>query len=599
LTATIASGLTTLTDKMHVRIEAADANATTAPTFTLTLGSTATGTKTIKKGNAQPLLAGDIAGAGHMLELVWDSGGDCWLLQNPAFQIGQSTSALAADSVQNVGIAFSTGSGALTASLKTASGGTPSSSDQVSAAMRSSSASTGTYTTRTATEATSLTVSSGSTLGHESGIEGDLHWYLLDNSGTLELAVSNKFFGYSGIVSTTAEGGSGGADSSTVMYSTSARSNVPFAWICKTRDTQTVAGTWAATPTSVDLVRAPHAPFEQQGDHIIRDDNDTFGVRSQPLYDGFRNRLMNGQFSVAQRGTAFTSASSPANSDDTYLLDRWNLLSDGNDIVDVSQETSTVPTGRQSAIKLDVETANKKFGIVQFIEQKNCVGLLGGKATLSFKARKGASNATLETMRAAIITWSSTADTVTSDVVSAWEASGTNPTLAANWTYENTPADLTLTDSYQTFRIEDIDVDTASGANVAVLLYYNDADGTVGDLLYVTDVQLEPGRVATEFEYRPHGTELELCKRYYTKNAGAKVRVGQARETANSRTSYGLVSLTAEMRAVPSVSLADIDYTGAASLATGLVGQSHFSVAWTASATLTQVDFNYTADAEL
>ena len=39
-----------------------------------------------------------------------------------------------------------------------------------------------------------------------------------------------------------------------------------------------------------------------------------------------RNYLLNPDFSVAQRGTSFTSTSSPANSDDTFLLDRWILL---------------------------------------------------------------------------------------------------------------------------------------------------------------------------------------------------------------------------------------------------------------------------------
>ena len=72
------------------------------------------------------------------------------------------------------------------------------------------------------------------------------------------------------------------------------------------------------------------------------------------------NALINGQFAVAQRGTSFVAG---ANNDTDYTLDRWKLFSDGNDIVDVTQETTTVPTNRQFAIAVDVETANKKFGI--------------------------------------------------------------------------------------------------------------------------------------------------------------------------------------------------------------------------------------------
>ena len=85
-----------------------------------------------------------------------------------------------------------------------------------------------------------------------------------------------------------------------------------------------------------------------------------------------RNYLLNPDFSVTQRGTSFTSTTSPANSDDTFLLDRWILLSDGNDIVDVTQQTSSthLPANCISGISLDVETANKKFGILQVLEQR-------------------------------------------------------------------------------------------------------------------------------------------------------------------------------------------------------------------------------------
>lgn len=277
---------------------------------------------------------------------------------------------------------------------------------------------------------------------------------------------------------------------------------------------------------------------------------------------GFRNAVINGGMSVAQRGTSFTGASTPANSDDTYLLDRWTLLSDGNDIVDVTREATVVPTGGLYSCALDVETAGKKFGIVQFIEQKNCIGLIGNRVTLSFKARKGASNATVTTMRAAILAWSSTADSVTSDVVSAWGASGTNPTLATNWTAENTAADLTLTDSFQTFSVS-ADIDTASAKNIAVFLYYNNADGTVSDFIYVTDVQLERGSEATPFERRTDVVEELLCKRYFSKSynrgqaPGAVSSTGAVyfRASAGDQTDRVQVRIPVEARATPTITL--------------------------------------------
>uniref|UniRef100_A0A6M3L300 Uncharacterized protein n=1 Tax=viral metagenome TaxID=1070528 RepID=A0A6M3L300_9ZZZZ len=228
-----------------------------------------------------------------------------------------------------------------------------------------------------------------------------------------------------------------------------------------------------------------------------------------------RNAIINGCFRVAQRGTAFTAATTPANSDDTYLLDRWVLLSDGNDIVDVNQVTTPVPTGAYSAASFLIATQDKKFGILQVLEAKDAARFIGGTVSLSFKARMGASG-TSTLLRAAVLAWSSTADTVTSDVVSAWGAEGTNPTLAANWTTENTPAALTaLTADYQTYKIERISIDTASTTNIAVFIWSDDMTNAAGDLVYITDIQLELGSVATPFEFRSYQQERSLCQRLY------------------------------------------------------------------------------------
>lgn len=68
---------------LSVFVRAGAANATTTPTFKAD-GTTA---KTIVKGANQALVAGDIAGAGHWLELQYDATLDKWVLQNPAFGI--------------------------------------------------------------------------------------------------------------------------------------------------------------------------------------------------------------------------------------------------------------------------------------------------------------------------------------------------------------------------------------------------------------------------------------------------------------------------------------------------------------------------------
>jgi hypothetical protein len=221
-----------------------------------------------------------------------------------------------------------------------------------------------------------------------------------------------------------------------------------------------------------------------------------------------RNRLINGDMRVSQRGTSFTAG---ANNDDTYNLDRWTLLSDGNDIVDVTQ-ANVAPTAGLFSIGLDVETVNKKFGILQIIEQRNIVGMFNQPVTLSFSARTSGSS--IGNLKAVILSWNSTADTVTSDVVSAWGADGVTPTFAANWTAENTPQNLAPSNTWTRYSIT-ATLDTASTNNVAVFIWCDDMTTTLGDFLYITDVQLEVGSLATPFERKLFADVLADCYRYY------------------------------------------------------------------------------------
>jgi hypothetical protein len=120
---------------------------------------------------------------------------------------------------------------------------------------RSSTASSGTTTTRNVTAAISMTVSNGSTLGTVSAVASKLAVLAIDNAGTVELAVVNA--NYSGLlderslISTTAEGGTGTADSGAVIYSTTARTNVSFRIIGYVESTQATAGAWATSPSNI------------------------------------------------------------------------------------------------------------------------------------------------------------------------------------------------------------------------------------------------------------------------------------------------------------------------------------------------------------
>lgn len=119
---------------------------------------------------------------------------------------------------------------------------------------RSSTLTSGTVTRVTSTPA-NLVISSGSTLGTVSAVQSDIAVLAINNGGTIELAAVNVAGGVdlseTGVISTTAEGGAGGADSATVVYSTTARSNFAYRVLGIIRSTQATAGTWATAPSLI------------------------------------------------------------------------------------------------------------------------------------------------------------------------------------------------------------------------------------------------------------------------------------------------------------------------------------------------------------
>jgi hypothetical protein len=321
-----------------------------------------------------------------------------------------------------------------------------------------------------------------------------------------------------------------------------------------------------------------------------------------------RNRLINGDFRVAQRGTSFVAG---ANNDDTYNLDRWYVLSEVNDTVDITQ-ASVAPTGGLFSIGLDVETINNKFGIAQIIETRNLVGCVGSQCTLSFKFRTSGSS--IGNVKAAIIAWTGTSDTVTSDFVSTWNADGVNPTLIANAVYENTPINLNPTNDWQTATITAL-IDAAGTNNIAVFIWCDDKTTTLADFLYVTDVQFEVGSVATAFERKTMSTVIQECQRYYEKSYNSATAIGTVTEL-NCVVMF-TVSYTGTLRAwgrwatpkrnTPTVQLYNtnngaagtITVTGWGNTIYGGDFQQDRFYAGVGTVTGTGVTFHYTADSEL
>lgn len=301
------------------------------------------------------------------------------------------------------------------------------------------------------------------------------------------------------------------------------------------------------------------------------------------------NIVINGDGIVSQRtiGTAIN--------DDTYAWDRWVVLSDGNGVVTPTQETSDVPTGARAAMKLTVAVANKKFGLLQIVEGKNCKQVIDDVASLSLAAKASG----IANLRIAILSWDGTEDAVTSDVVSTWNAAGTDPTLVANWTYENTPANLTLSGSWaSTFTAENISIDTTSTKQVAVFIWIDDTDAAVSDTLFISDVALEHSGVITGFERRDIVEEYAMCRRYYqayNNNYFGLTNYGNLIGSNGHST-----PLDVEMRAAPTATTSNITYTNSSSLAVTTEVNS-FTGKVTASAVTggCRVEYDVTLDSEL
>jgi len=105
------------------------------------------------------------------------------------------------------------------------------------------------------TTAISVTVSNGSTLGTISGVQARIAILAINNAGTVELAVCNAGGGLqldeANLITTVAEGGAGAADSSSTIYSTTARTSVPYRVVGFIDITEATAGAWITDPTLV------------------------------------------------------------------------------------------------------------------------------------------------------------------------------------------------------------------------------------------------------------------------------------------------------------------------------------------------------------
>jgi hypothetical protein len=276
---------------------------------------------------------------------------------------------------------------------------------------------------------------------------------------------------------------------------------------------------------------------------------------------GFRNRIINGDMRIDQRnaGASVTITNTAAT---TYTLDRWAAYGSVTSKFSVQQNAGavTAPTGFTNYFGATSLTAysvgsGEQFSISQAVEGFNTADLGWGTSaaqtvTISFWVRSsltGTFGGSLRNSAAnrsypftfaigAANTWEQKTITVAGDTTGTW-----------------------LTDSGIGIRVffslgSGSTVSGTAGAwaagNFVSATGATSVVGTNGATFYITGVQLEAGSVATPFERRPYGTELELCRRYF-QSCGA----GASGRTANSTSAELAVNFKTQMRASPTLTL--------------------------------------------
>ena len=271
---------------------------------------------------------------------------------------------------------------------------------------------------------------------------------------------------------------------------------------------------------------------------------------------GFKNRIINGGNVINQRAGGTVTIPVGA----TYITDRFSVAATTASKLTASQ-SSVAPAGFTNSLLVSVlssfttSTADD-FSIKQPIEGFNVADLGFGAAgaatitlsfwvyssvtgTYSFSLRNGAANrsyVTTYTINSAN-TWEQKTITITGDTTGTWTKDNTVG-MYLTWDLgQGTNYNTSTTNAWQVGNY-----DRTSGS----VSFVGQANGAA---FYITGVQLEKGSTATSFDYRPYGTELALCQRYWMPSPPM---IGKWISTTNIEMNLQLLQ---PMRATPTLAL--------------------------------------------
>ena len=194
----------------------------------------------------------------------------------------------------------------------------------------------------------------------------------------------------------------------------------------------------------------------------------------------------------AAASQTFTAAAALA-----YSVDRWYGYCTGANVTGQQVAGSTTPSVTQFRYRFTGAASVTAVGFGQRIEQKNSYDLAGSTCTLSADL---AISATLTT-----VTWTASYATTTADTFGSLASPTITQIATGTFTVSATVTNFTT------------NISVPAAATTGIQILFTVGALTAGLTWTIGNVQLEKGSTATSFDYRPYGTELALCQRYYYK----------------------------------------------------------------------------------
>lgn len=299
----------------------------------------------------------------------------------------------------------------------------------------------------------------------------------------------------------------------------------------------------------------------------IADANVTNPKLTSGSQQNFRNIIINGDMSIAQRST-----SESITSGGYYTVDRFNMPINTMGTFTVSQSTDT-PTGQgfRTSTKYDCTTADASpaagdfIRFEQYVEAQNLQYLKFGTAnaeslTLSFWVKSTKTGTYIAELRNfdgsrticnsytinVSNTWEKKTITVAGDTDGSGAFNNDNGLGLACIFYLGAGSDFT-SGTLQTTWGSVVSANRAVGQ-------VNLADNTANEW-FITGIQLEAGTTASDFEFLPIDVSLGRCSRYYqviASGATAYFCNGTAQSATNA---YGVLHLPVRMRTTPTGSV--------------------------------------------